>query len=311
MSEKEKEQGYEESLQLNMPFEEALERLAGVNIRDIEEVPEEGQASPFVKWAGGKRSIIDELATSVPDVFRDYYEPFVGGGALFFHLHEQLSRAYLSDINLDLIFAYAVIKKNPQELIDLLKVHKQKHNDDYYYKIRKQHNLDDAIKVAARFLYLNKTCYNGLYRVNKKGEFNVPVGRYKNPNIVQEDNTWFCHDALQKATIEYREYGTIKPKAGDFVYFDPPYHPVNGGSFTSYTKLDFTENDQTKLRDFALKLHEQGIKVMLSNSNTPFIQDLYKKAPFAVRIVHAPRYVNCKPSGRDNVEEVLITTYER
>lgn len=310
MSKKEEEQGYEEPLQLDMDFDEALERLAGVNIREVEEQPEEGTASPFVKWAGGKRSIIDELAENIPQEFRNYYEPFVGGGALFFHLHEKLSKAYLSDINLDLIMAYAVIKKNPKELIDLLKVHKQKHNDDYYYKVRKQHNLDDAIKIAARFLYLNKTCYNGLYRVNKKGEFNVPVGRYTNPNIVQEENIFLCNNALQKATVEYREYNSIRPKAGDFVYCDPPYHPVNGSSFTSYTKLDFSENDQAQLRDFALELHSKGVNVMLSNSNTPFIQDLYKKVPFTVRIVHAPRYVNCKPGGRDNVEEVLITTYE-
>ena len=302
-------QGRDPAFGLDMDFNEALERFAGADIRDLEETPIEGTATPFAKWAGGKRSIINELVDNLPSEFGDYYEPFVGGGALFFHLQSQLKKAYLSDINIDLIFAYAVIKKDPLALIEILRKHKEKHNPDYYYRVRKKHDLEDTIEVAARFLYMNKTCFNGLYRVNKSGEFNVPVGKYKNPNIVQEKNIPLCNQVLQKAEITYQKYTKIQPKSGDFVYFDPPYHPLNSTSFTSYTKFDFTEQNQIELRDFALSLHKKGVLVMLSNSNTEFIRDLYKGSPFSVRIVHAPRPVNCKASGRNNVEEVLITTY--
>jgi DNA adenine methylase len=246
----------------------------------------------------------------MPKSFCNYYEPFVGGGALFYEIHGTIDKAYLSDKNLDLIITYQVVKNNVEELIKQLIVHSLKHDPDYYYKVRARHNLQDPIKIAARFLYLNKTCYNGLYRVNKKGEFNVPVGRYKNPNIIQESNLQLCSKALQKAKIEYRSYLSIDPKAGDFVYCDPPYHPINGSSFTSYTKGDFNDDDQIQLRDFAISLHNKGAKVMLSNSNTEFIRNLYKNKPFNVKIVNAPRFVNCKPGGRDNVEEVLITTYD-
>ncbi len=287
----------ETQFQLDMPFSEADE-------------PTGDRASPFVKWAGGKRNIIDELKARLPDEFNHYYEPFVGGGALFFELYDQLPAAYLSDVNFDLILAYNVIKNDSDELIELLKKHAVKHSKDYYYKVRSQHELQGPVKIAARFLYLNRTCYNGLYRVNKKGEFNVPMGSYKNPNITQEDNIRACSSALQIATIEYRSFDKITPQSGDFVYFDPPYHPTDENNFTSYTSQDFTEKDQVSLRDFALYLHRQGVKVMLSNSNAKFINGLYKAKPFHVRIVHAPRLVNCKPNGRNNVEEVLITTYE-
>lgn len=270
---------------------------------------QKSQASPFVKWVGGKRSIISELEKYLPESFGEYYEPFVGGGALFFQIHEKLEKAHLSDLNLDLVLAYSVIKRDPQKLVELLQGHKDKHNSEYYYEVRSMHTLKDPVQRVARFLYLNKTCFNGLYRVNKKGEFNVPVGRYKNPGIVQEDNIRSCNAALQKADIRYESYREIVPSSGDFVYCDPPYHPVNSASFTSYTKLNFSESDQIGLRDFALGLHKQGVFVMLSNSNTEFIQDLYSNPIFTVRIVHAPRFVNCKPGGRDNVEEVLITTY--
>jgi DNA adenine methylase len=299
----------EQPLHLDMGFEEALERLAGVNIREMEEPEIQGKASPFVKWVGGKRNLINDLMANLPKDFNDYWEPFVGGGALFFGINEKIINAHLSDKNLELMIVYQVIKEDVESLIKELRVHARKHDVDYYYKVRARHNLQDPIKIAARFLYLNKTCYNGLYRVNKKGEFNVPVGRYKNPNIIQEENLLLCNRALQKTTIEYKEFNSINPKLNDFVYCDPPYHPVNGNSFTTYTKYDFIDDDQIKLRDFALSLHEKGVKVMLSNSNTKFIRNLYKNEVFTVKIVNAPRFINCKPGGRDNVEEVLITTY--
>jgi DNA adenine methylase len=300
----------EEPLQIDMDFTEALERFAGVNTRELEEEPAPyGKAAPFVKWAGGKRSIIEELAVNVPSQFNDYYEAFIGGGALFYHLQDRINTAYLSDINFELVITYNVIKNNVEELITLLKAHQEKHSEEYYYKVRSQNFLQDPIKIAARFLYLNKTCYNGLYRVNRKGEFNTPMGSYKNPDVVQEKNLKLCQTALQIANINYWQFDQITPKEGDFVYFDPPYHPISDTSFTSYTKLDFAEPDQVRLRDFALALHKRGVKVMLSNSNAKLIRTLYKDKPFIIRSVHAPRNINCKPSERNNVEELLITTY--
>jgi len=264
---------------------------------------------PFVKWAGGKRCLLNDLIANLPENFGDYYEPFIGGGALFFALHKKIKKAHLSDINLDLVYVYNAIKKDPHQLMEALKIHANNHSKDYYYSIRSKHDFEDSIDIAARFLYLNRTCYNGLYRVNKAGQFNVPMGNYKNPNIVQEVNILACHEALKKAKIEYNDFDHIHPKENDFVYFDPPYHPTDEASFTSYTKQNFTETDQVRLRDFAINLHRKGVKVMLSNSNTKFIRDIYKNKAFTILIVNAPRYVNCKSEGRSAVEEVLIRSY--
>ena len=270
-------------------------------------------ASPFVKWAGGKRSIMNSLLLRLPKSFADYYEPFVGGGALFFELAKQgkleNKNVFLSDTNLDLALAYKTIKTDPTSLIEILKKHQEKHNNDYFYELRKCHNLQHPIEVAARFLYLNKTCFNGLWRVNSKGEFNVPVGKYKNPHIVQEENINACHEILQGVDIKCLAFNKIQPKINDFVYFDPPYHPTDNSSFTKYSQLDFTEQDQVRLRDFALELHKQGVHVMLSNSETIFIKDLYNQKGFTIDIVQAPRFVNCKPNGRNAVGETLITNY--
>ena len=302
----------EEAFTLEMPFEEALQRFAKVNTKDLTDVPtlEEAKpdrATPFLKWVGGKRGIIEELKKRLPVKYGDYYEGFVGGGALFFEL--KAKKAHLSDANLDLILTYKTIQKEPAKLIAALKKHQKNHAEDYYYKIRKQHSLDDPIAVAARMIYLNKTCFNGLWRVNKKGEFNVPMGSYSNPRICNEENIMACHRALKHTTIEYKDYQKIEPKAGDFAYFDPPYHPTNDTSFTAYAKSDFNEKDQTELADFCKDLHKQGVFIMVSNSNTPFIRNLYKNPPFKIGIVNAPRLVNCKPNGRNAVEEVLITNY--
>lgn len=305
-----KKEATQNVLVLDMPFEEALSRYTKVNVKDLEDNENDYHtAQPFVKWVGGKRSIINELTSRMPKSFNNYFEPFVGGGALFYELNGKVKKAFLSDINLDLVIAYNVIKKEPQKIIDVLKEHAKNHNEEYYYKVRSQHNLQDPIKIAARFLYLNKTGFNGLFRVNKKGEFNVPIGRYTNPNIIQEKNIWQCHSALAKATIEYRTFETIAPQSGDFVYFDPPYHPTDESSFTKYTKLDFTEKDQIKLRDFVVELHKKGVKIMLSNSKTKFIESLFSSSIFTQHTVHAPRYINCKPNKRNSVEELLITNY--
>lgn len=227
-----------------MEFGEALNRFLQVNTKDLETAIEE-KPRPFVKWVGGKRSIINLLKSRMPADFSDYYEPFVGGGALFFSSFRQIKTAVLSDVNIDLLVTYQVVKKDLTELVLLLKKHAEKHNEFYYYKIRAQHSLKDPVQVAARFIYLNKTCFNGLYRVNKKGEFNVPIGRYTDPAIVSEDNLKTCQQALAKATIKMQSYDKIQPKAGAFVYFDPPYHPISKSAlFTQYSKNGFTEKNQ-------------------------------------------------------------------
>lgn len=271
-------------------------------------------ANPFVKWAGGKRSITKQLLKYIPNDFNDYYEPFVGGGALFFALYNKglIEKAYLSDINSELIITYLMIQKKPYELIELLKEHKKNHNKnskEYYYKIRDIKQINDTIELAARFLYLNKTCYNGLYRVNKNNEFNVPIGKYKDPNIVQEDNILACHVVLQKTEISCNYFQNIKAKKYDLVYFDPPYHPIEENSFTSYIDFSFLNKEQLELRDFALVLKKSGVKVMLSNSKTDFIINNYKDE-FYLKDIKAPRTVNCKSGGRESITELLMVSYD-
>ena len=312
-----KEQGntkYEEPLKIDFNFNEALQRFSKVNTKDLEQPIQEKQAvidkpTPFIKWVGGKRSIIKDLRNRLPENINNYYEAFVGGGALFYDIYDKADKCFLSDINFDLVITYNVIKRDLPMLVKVLAKHKGKHCKEYYYKVRSQHDLKDPIEIAGRFIYLNKTCFNGLYRVNKKGEFNVPMGKYANPAILKEDNLKVVSQALQKTDIKLLEFDKITPQAGDFVYFDPPYQPLDSNSFTTYTKNDFTEQDQIRLRDFALELAQNGVNVMLSNSNVKFIRDIYSNNIFNTEIVNAPRNVNCKPNKRGAVEEVLITNY--
>lgn len=269
-------------------------------------------AEPFVKWVGGKRSLLKEILSRLPNKIDTYYEPFVGGGAVYFAIANQVKNAVLSDNNFELMITYKVIQKEPQKLIELLKTHYSKHiknPKEYYYKIRDQ-ETDDPIEIAGRFIYLNKTCYNGLYRVNKSGKFNVPFGRNDKPNIISEQNIMACHKALKKATLILGDFEMATPKSGDFVYIDPPYHPTSEVSFTGYTKENFTERDQARLKDFAVSLTKAGVNVMLSNSNTKFIRELYNGRKFNHSVVLSPRFVNCKPSERGAVEELLIINYQ-
>jgi len=270
-----------------------------IDYNNLENIP----AQPFIKWAGGKRNLLDKLQKNIINDYDNYYEPFIGGGALFFKINTE--NGYISDINTDLITTYNVVKYFPLDLIKALKNHSENHTKEYYYLIRSQHNLTDIVEIAARFIYLNKTCFNGLYRVNKSGKFNVPIGSYKNPNIVQEQNILACSKALQKTDIKNINFYDINPKSGDLVYFDPPYDPINDTSFTTYTKDDFKRNEQIKLRDFALKLYENGVYVIISNSNTEFIRDIYSSYIFNINIINAPRNISCK--SRKSVEEVIIT----
>ena len=218
-------------------------------------------------------------------------------------------RTVLSDINADLITAYRVIQRDPEPLIDRLRIHAARHGKDYYYSIRSQHDLADEIEIAARFIYLNKTCFNGLWRVNSRGRFNVPMGSYVNPAICQADELRACHVALRDAELRLGDFRELSAGEGDFVYFDPPYQPLDSASFTSYAKSGFGKNEQRALRDSCLRLHERGALVMLSNSDTPLIRALYAADAFRLEQVQAPRMVNCKPEARGPVNELLITNY--
>jgi len=259
--------------------------------------------TPFVKWVGGKRSIANELITLLPKEFNTYYEPMVGGGAMFYKMSPIINNAVLSDINPELIITYQVVKNDIDKLIKKLKEHEKNHCKDYYYKIREQHYFENPIDTAARFVYLNKTCYNGLYRTNKNGKFNVPIGAYKNPTINQEKNLKACSIALQKATILCTSFEYIFPSTNDFVYFDPPYY----STFDKYSKYGFTEKDQYKLYNFFVSLDKLGVYCMLSNSNTPFILELYKN--YNITVIEAPRKINCKSDKRNIVKELVIKNY--
>ncbi len=237
---------------------------------------------PFVKWVGGKRQLLTQFRklNLYPPALFDiktgrYFEPFVGGGAVFFDLLPK--KGYLSDLNKELVTTYNVIKNDVDGLIKSLKKHKT--DKDYFLNIRAQDptKLSD-LAVASRFIFLNRTCFNGMYRVNSKGGFNVPYGKYNNPLICDEDNLKKVSKELQGIEIKHQDYKGVleKAKKGDFIYFDPPYYPVSKtASFTSYTKESFLEKEQTELRDTVLELNKRGCFVMLSNSDTPFINEIY------------------------------------
>ena len=253
--------------------------------------------TPIVKWVGGKRQLLDELNPLMPKRFTTYCEPFIGGGALFFS--NQPKRAIINDLNGDLILTYEVVRDNVDELIDCLKFYEN--TADYFYKIRDLDRnrviFDQLSKTekAARLLYLNKTCYNGLYRVNSAGEFNSPFGNYKNPNIVNEPVLKAVHKYLSQNDISFYNEdfeNTLKRvKKGSFVYLDPPYDPVsNTSSFTGYNKGGFDRTEQIRLKSCCDELSSKGIKFMLSNSSTEFIHELYSE--YQVIIVKAKRSIN-------------------
>lgn len=272
---------------------------------------------PFVKWVGGKRQLLKqfrELGLYPPEAFSPmtstYYEPFVGGGAVFFDLLPK--NAKLSDLNSELVITYNVIKSNVDELIESLQKHI--YDKEYYLKVRAEKVEDlSEIEVASRFIFLNRTGFNGLYRVNKSGQFNVPFGRYSNPIICDEDNLRRVSDALQDTIITHQDYKNVLKTArgGDFIYFDPPYYPISAtSSFTSYTAEGFLEKEQTELRDTFVKLHKRGCFVMLSNSDTPLINKLYSGLDgITINKITASRAINSKGTGRGKITEVLITNY--
>lgn len=269
------------------------------------------QAKPFVKWVGGKRQLLKQFQNFYPKDFNPitntYFEPFVGGGAVFFNLHPY--KATLSDINEELIATYQTIKEAPEKLIKELK--KYKYEKEFYLEIRAQDPKKlSKVKVASRFLFLNRTGFNGLYRVNSKGGFNVPFGRYTNPIICDEANIQNVSQLLQNVEIKNRSYKEVlkDAKKGDFIYFDPPYIPLNPtSSFTSYTQDGFGKKQQEELRDVFVKLHKKGCFVMLSNSDTPVTRELYKD--FTINTVFAGRMVNANAKKRGKVQEVVVCNY--
>lgn len=281
---------------------------------NIVKVATKMKAQPFLKWAGGKRQLLFEIRKYVPDNYKMYFEPFVGAGAVLFDLQPKC--AVINDINFELMNTYYVIQHSVEELIDELSKHKNE--KEYYYTIR---NLDRSdtfyelsnIQRAARLIYLNKTCYNGLFRVNRQGQFNVPFGKYKNPKIVNSDVLRAVHDYLTSNEITILnvdfEKAVANAKAGDFVYFDPPYDPVSEtSSFTNYSLNGFTRDDHVRLRDVFVDLHERGCYVLLSNSATDFIQELY--SDFYVEKVSASRNINSVAAKRGKIDEVLVRNYK-
>lgn len=271
--------------------------------------------TPIVKWAGGKRQLLPEIRKYIPEKIGIYYEPFVGGGAVLFDL--QPERAIVNDINSELINLYQVVKDDVQGLIEDLSKHKNE--ADYYYNIRALDRDEEAFKMlsdierASRIHFLNKTCFNGLFRVNLAGQFNTPFGKYKNPNIVNSENLKAVSEYFNVAEVEFRctdfENALNGIKEGDFVYFDPPYDPISeSSSFTGYVAGGFDREEQKRLKELCDKLNSNGVKFLLSNSSTKFILDLYKD--YNVEIIQARRLVNSDVNGRGEVDEVLVRNYE-
>ena len=271
-------------------------------------------AKPIVKWVWWKRQLLKQFEDLFPKDFNNYFEPFLGGWAVFFHL--QREKSFLSDVNEELINLYNVVKNNPKELISWLK--KQKISKEKFLEIRSWDRQKDWKKIfseierAWRFIYLNRTCFNWLYRVNSKWEFNVPFWKYKNPDIVQKENILQASKLLNKtkAEIKLQSFEKVidKAESWDFVYFDPPYDVLTeSANFTSYNESGFGQDMQKKLRNTFLELDKKWVKVMLSNHNTPFIRELYKW--FRFEIVKAKRNVNSKGNLRGEVEEIVILNY--
>lgn len=272
-------------------------------------------ARPFVKWVGSKRQLLGVFESLYPELEagQAYHEPFLGSGAVFFHLRSRHPglRAFLSDGNAELIECWRAIREDVDGVIAALAKHVEQHGPEHYYKVRAARPRS-AAALAARFIYLNKTGFNGLYRVNSKGEFNVPLGRHRNPAILQGELLREVSRALADVDLRvasYREVGT-RAKPGDFIYFDPPYDPVSDTAyFTSYTRHDFGRDDQRALKELCCELVDGGCRVMLSNSATPFIKHLYRDSRFIVRQVFARRHVNSRADRRGPVAEVVVLSY--
>lgn len=271
--------------------------------------------NPLLKWAGGKRKLLNEIIPRIPQTYNTYFEPFAGGGAVFLAIKP--TKGYINDLNEELINVYLTVKNEHLLLIDKLVEHEEMHDKEHYYDVRsmdRDGRLEELnnVEKAARIIYLNHTCYNGLFRVNSKGQYNTPMGRYKNPKILDIINITNVHNYFLNSKLKFSvgDYTNIlkKAKKGDFVYLDPPYDPVSdSGAFTMYTKSGFNRDDQIKLKECCDKLNKKGIKFLQSNSDTEFIRDLYKD--YKIEIVQMPRMINSKGNSRSNINEVLISNY--
>ena len=262
------------------------------------------RATPFIKWVGGKTSLLPELLKHVPRKLRRYHEPFVGGGALFFAV--QPGRAILSDSNADLVVAWQQVRDNVYGVLDVLARHV--YDRAHFNEVRALDPLGlSPAERAARFIFLNKTCFNGLWRVNRSGRFNVPIGRYKNPAFHDPSTLIRASAALRTVQVLNLPFESAlrKTAPGDFVYLDPPYDPVSPtASFASYTAGGFRWEDQERLAEECRTLNRRGVRFLLSNSATPRIREAYRH--FEQRIVRAPRFINCKSGARGHVDEILV-----
>jgi DNA adenine methylase len=278
-------------------------------------------ARPFIKWAGGKGQLLPELSRRLPARFRRYHEPFVGGAALFFHLYNAgllHAGAVLSDYNPELILCYKAVRDDVDLLIEVLREHARHRLDsEYFLQVRSWDRQPgfaqrSPIERAARTIFLNRTCYNGLYRLNNKGQFNAPFGYYKNPLICDPDNLRAVSMALQEVDLRVGDFGAVFEEAepGDLVYFDPPYVPVSAtASFTHYTGQTFGPEDQRRLAELFDSLMARDVYVMLSNSHTPLTRELYAAHAVSTSVVLASRKINCDGRKRGSVEELIVCSY--
>jgi DNA adenine methylase len=272
---------------------------------------------PFVKWAGGKRQLLHEIERRLPDTWNTYYEPFVGGGALLVNLQNEgrISRAVISDLNSELINLYNVVKKNPYTLIDALSCKEFENSKDAFRNLKNEFNTltgfsGNNIRRAALLIYLNKHGYNGLWRVNSNGKFNVPFGRYSKRSMPLSQSILKFSTMLKNVKILNRDFeqAVKSAKKGDFVYFDPPYHPISKtANFTDYNSNGFTFDDQKRLADVFAKLSKKGVQLMLSNSKVSEIEDLFVGC--TIDTVEAKRFINCNGERRNGTKEIIVTNY--
>ena len=271
--------------------------------------------APILKWVGGKRQLLDEILPLIPSKITTYVEPFVGGGAVLFEL--QPKKVILNDFNAELINVYKIVKENPIQLLELLEIHDSLNSEKYYYNIRHLDREESYISIsniekAARIIYLNKTCFNGLFRVNQAGQFNSPYGRYKNPNIINKPtilamSKYFNNNDVKMLNGDYKK--ALKGlRKGSFVYLDPPYMPISSSSsFTGYTENGFSFEKQKQLKEECDKLNSKGINFLLSNSYHPVIRELY--SDYETIIVKARRSINSNGNKRGEINEILVRNY--
>ena len=272
------------------------------------------KAQPFLKWAGGKRQLISAIAKFIPAEYTQYYEPFIGAGAVLFYLQPSIST--INDTNSELVNCYQVIRDKPKDLLELCNIHRTNNSKEYYYQLREQdrqenYNCFTPVERAARIIYLNKTCFNGLFRVNSSGQFNVPYGKYKNPTIADPVTINAVSSYLNQAQVNILnsdfEQAVANAKEGAFIYLDPPYHPLSDtSSFTGYSMNGFREAEQVRLKQLCDRLTDRGCQILASNSASPFIKNLYNDSRYEVIEVQATRAINTVSSKRGKISEMLI-----